>query len=41
MEWQVIIVLFGSFFFFLGLGVPISFAIGVCLAIYCDAAATF
>lgn len=29
MEWQVIIVLFGSFFFFLGLGVPISFAIGV------------
>ncbi|GLO62666.1 membrane protein [Vibrio sp. MACH09] len=29
MEWQVIIVLFGSFFLFLGLGVPISFAIGV------------
>ncbi|UGA56823.1 TRAP transporter large permease [Vibrio sp. VB16] len=29
MEWQVIIVLFGSFFLFLGIGVPISFAIGV------------
>lgn len=29
MEWQVIIVLFGSFFVFLGLGVPISFAIGI------------
>lgn len=29
MDWQVIIVLFGSFFVFLGLGVPISFAIGV------------
>ncbi len=29
MEWQIIIVLFGSFFVFLGLGVPISFAIGV------------
>lgn len=29
MEWQVIIVLFGSFFLFLGLGVPISFAIGL------------
>ncbi|MDV7104635.1 TRAP transporter large permease [Vibrio sp. TH_r3] len=29
MEWQVIIVLFGSFFLFLGLGVPISFAIGI------------
>jgi tripartite ATP-independent transporter DctM subunit len=29
MEWQVIIVLFGSFFCFLSLGVPISFAIGV------------
>ncbi|MDD1780606.1 TRAP transporter large permease [Enterovibrio sp. ZSDZ35] len=29
MEWQVIIVLFGSFFFFLALGVPISFAISV------------
>lgn len=29
MEWQVIIVLFGSFFVFLGIGVPISFAIGV------------
>ncbi|AYV23547.1 MULTISPECIES: TRAP transporter large permease [Vibrio] len=29
MEWQIIIVLFGSFFLFLGLGVPISFAIGI------------
>lgn len=29
MEWQVIIVLFGSFFIFLGIGVPISFAIGI------------
>ncbi|UJF18261.1 TRAP transporter large permease [Vibrio sp. SS-MA-C1-2] len=29
MDWQVIIVLFGSFFTFLGLGVPISFAIGI------------
>lgn len=29
MEWQVIIVLFGSFFLFLGIGVPISFAIGI------------
>ncbi|MEH0739946.1 TRAP transporter large permease [Vibrio cholerae] len=29
MEWQVIIVLFGSFFLFLGLGVPISFSIGI------------
>ncbi|MBD1564028.1 TRAP transporter large permease subunit [Vibrio sp. S12_S33] len=29
MEWQVIVVLFGSFFLFLGLGVPISFAIGI------------
>ncbi|WP_375749205.1 TRAP transporter large permease [Vibrio sp. HN007] len=29
MEWQVIIVLFGTFFLFLGLGVPISFGIGV------------
>ncbi|EMF4355518.1 TRAP transporter large permease [Providencia rettgeri] len=29
MEWQIIIVLFGSFFLLLGLGVPISFAIGV------------
>lgn len=29
MDWQVIIVLFGSFFIFLGLGVPISFAIGI------------
>jgi tripartite ATP-independent transporter DctM subunit len=28
-EWQVIIVLFGSFFIFLGIGVPISFAIGI------------
>ena len=29
MEWLVIIVLFGSFFTFLGLGVPILFAIGI------------
>ncbi|HEY5715265.1 MAG TPA: TRAP transporter large permease [Psychromonas sp.] len=29
MDWLVIIVLFGSFFTFLGLGAPISFAIGV------------
>ncbi len=29
MEWEVILVLFGTFFVFLGLGVPISFAIGV------------
>ncbi|SHO57400.1 TRAP transporter large permease [Vibrio quintilis] len=29
MEWQIIITLFGSFFLFLGLGVPISFAIGI------------
>ncbi|MFT2111999.1 TRAP transporter large permease [Marinomonas sp. 2405UD68-3] len=29
MEWLVIIVLFGSFFVLLGLGVPISFAIGI------------
>ncbi|RKF20064.1 TRAP transporter large permease [Alginatibacterium sediminis] len=29
MEWQVLIVLFGSFFIFLGIGVPISFAIGI------------
>jgi len=28
-DWQVIIVLFGSFFLFLGIGVPISFAIGI------------
>ncbi|WP_127960090.1 TRAP transporter large permease [Serratia microhaemolytica] len=29
MEWQILIVLFGSFFFLLALGVPISFAIGL------------
>lgn len=29
MDWQIIIVLFGSFFLFLGVGVPISFAIGI------------
>ncbi|MEI6898037.1 MAG: TRAP transporter large permease [Psychromonas sp.] len=29
MDWQIIIVLFGSFFLFLGIGVPISFAIGI------------
>ncbi|AJQ96043.1 TRAP transporter large permease [Gynuella sunshinyii] len=29
MEWLVFVVLFGTFFIFLGLGVPISFAIGV------------
>ncbi|GAB2638911.1 TRAP transporter large permease [Vibrio panuliri] len=29
MEWQVLIVLFGSFFLLLGIGVPISFAIGI------------
>jgi len=28
-DWQIIIVLFGSFFLFLGIGVPISFAIGI------------
>lgn len=29
MDWQIIIVLFGTFFVFLGLGVPISFGIGI------------
>ncbi len=29
MDWQIIIVLFGSFFIFLGLGVPISFGIAI------------
>ncbi|SJL84020.1 TRAP transporter large permease [Vibrio palustris] len=29
MDWQVIIVLFGTFFVFLGLGVPISFSIAI------------
>ncbi|KEY57152.1 TRAP transporter large permease [Serratia sp. DD3] len=29
MEWQVLIVLFGSFFLLLGIGVPISFSIGL------------
>lgn len=29
MDWQIIIVLFGTFFIFLGLGVPISFGIGI------------
>lgn len=29
MEWQVLIVLFGSFFVLLGIGVPISFSIGL------------
>lgn len=29
MEWQVLIILFGSFFFLLGIGVPISFSIGI------------
>jgi tripartite ATP-independent transporter DctM subunit len=28
-DWQIIIVLFGTFFVFLGLGVPISFGIGI------------
>ena len=29
MEWQILIVLFGSFFLLLGIGVPISFSIGI------------
>lgn len=29
MDWQVLIVLFGSFFVLLGIGVPVSFAIGI------------
>ncbi len=29
MDWQIIIVLFGTFFIFLGLGVPISFGIAI------------
>ncbi len=29
MEWQVILTLFGSFFVFLALGIPVSFAIGI------------
>jgi TRAP-type mannitol/chloroaromatic compound transport system permease large subunit len=29
MDWQIIIVLFGTFFVFLGLGVPISFGIAI------------
>ncbi|WP_300002523.1 TRAP transporter large permease [uncultured Cedecea sp.] len=29
MEWQILIVLFGSFFILLGIGVPISFSIGL------------
>lgn len=29
MDWQVLIVLFGSFFILLGIGVPVSFSIGI------------